>query len=402
MHPDHGVTAEPVTVENWQSPERIGWSFQHMDDIFPTAVISRGEGPIAALPAAPVDLTRLDVSLPDGTTMTVSEINAASDTDGWLVMHRGRVVAEEYIGPLTPTTRHLLMSVSKSLVSTVTGALIDQGLITAEALVTDYLPELADSGYTGATVRHLLDMRTGIRFSEDYLDSSAEVRLLDISVGWAPDDGTGTPGTLKEFLATLRAERPHGGPFEYRSADTDVLGWVCEVAGGKPFAQLASELIWSRLGAEHDAFISVDAEGTGMFDGGICATLRDLARFGATILTGGVSPTGQQVLSPAWVEDIFTGGADAAEAFAAGPDAHGMPGGRYRSKFWFPTAGGDVALCLGIHGQFVYIDRANDVVAVKLSTWPAPVEEWKHHATMRMFETITAHLAAGTATADPA
>ncbi|WP_217144430.1 serine hydrolase [Streptomyces sp. AC627_RSS907] len=398
MHPEHDVPSTPVTVENWRSPERIGWSFQHMDDIFPTAVISRGGGPVVGLPADPVDLTGLQVPLQDGTTMTVPEVVEASDTDGWLVMHCGRVVAEEYMSPLTPATRHLLMSVSKSLVSTVTGALVDRGLIVPEALVSDYLPELADSGYAGATVRHLLDMRSGVRFSEDYLDPGAEVSLLDVSAGWAPG-GTGTPRTLKAFLATLRQERPHGGPFRYRSADTDVLGWVCEAAGGRPFAHLASELLWSRLGAEHDAFISVDAEGTGIFDGGVCATLGDLARFGAAILAGGLSLTGERVVSPAWVEDIFTGGADSAEAFAAGPDAHGMPGGRYRNKFWFPRAGGDVALCLGIHGQFVYIDRARDVVGVKLSSWPDPVDEWKHHATMRMFDTIATHVAGMSRTA---
>jgi CubicO group peptidase (beta-lactamase class C family) len=97
-------------------------------------------------------------------------------------------------------------------------------------------------------------------------------------------------------------------------------------------------------------------------------------------------------VSATWVEDLFTGGTDTAEAFAAGPDAHGMPGGRYRGQFWFPEAGGDVALCLGIHGQFVYVDRAHGVVGVKLSSWPDPVDERKHHATVRMFDAITAHL----------
>ncbi len=392
MHRNDDVPSTPVTVENWQSPERIRWSFQHMDDIFPTAAISRGDGPTAHLPADPVDLTGVEVTLDDGTTTTVGEITAAGDTDGWMVLHRGTVVAEEYTSPLTPATRHLLMSVSKSLVSTVTGALVDRGLVTPDAPVTHYLPELADSGYAGATVRHLLDMRSGVRFNEDYLDPTAEVRLLDISVGWAPADGTDTPRTLKAFLTTLRQERAHGGPFHYRSADTDVLGWVCEAAGGRPFADLASELLWSRLGAEHDACITVDAQGTGMFDGGLCATLRDLARFGALFSTGGLSLTGERVVSAEWVEDLFTGGTDAAEAFAAGPDAHGMPGGRYRGQFWFPEAGGNVALCLGIHGQFVYVDRAHGVVGVKLSSWPDPVDERKHHATVRMFDAITAHL----------
>ncbi|TDD55212.1 serine hydrolase domain-containing protein [Saccharopolyspora elongata] len=386
----------PVTFENWQAPELIRWSFQHLDEVGPAADISRGGGPAAELERSPRDLTGLDVALDDGSTRTVADIVGSSDTNGWMVLHRNRVVAEEYAGGMTPATRHLLMSVSKSLVSTVTGALVGRGLVDPEAPVAAYVPELTDSGYAGATVRHLLDMRSGVVFREDYLDPDSDVRHLDEAVGWVPRRSADSPASLKAFLPTLRQDRPHGGRFEYRSAETDVLGWVCEAAAGERFPRLASDLLWSRLGAEHDAFIAVDSEGTGMFDGGICTTLGDLARFGAMILADGTSLTGEQVVPAQWVADIFTGAPDAAEAFAAAADAHGLPGGAYRSKFWFPKAGGDVALCLGIHGQLVYLDRANDVVGVKLSSWPAPLERWKHLASLRMFEAISAHLADGT------
>ncbi|MFI7048893.1 serine hydrolase domain-containing protein, partial [Streptosporangium sandarakinum] len=381
-----------MTIENWQAPEVVGWSFQHVEDIIPAAGISRGSGAEAALPSAPVEVGGIEVPLADGTTRTVAGIIAATNTDGWMVLHGDRVVVEEYVGEMTPATRHLLMSVSKSLVSAVTGVLVDRRLIDPEAPVTTYVPELAGSGYAGATVRHLLDMRSGIAFSEEYLDPEAEVRLLDAAVGWAPRPSEDAPRTLKEFLPTLKQARPHGGPFEYRSCETDVLGWVCEAAAGERFPRLASELLWSRLGAESDAYICVDAEGTGMFDGGICATLRDLARFGAMIRGGGVSLSGERVVPDWWVADIFTGGPDSAEAFAAGTDDNLMPGGMYRSKFWFPTAGRDVALCLGVHGQMVYINRATGTVGVKFSSWPLPLEGWKSDAELRMFDAISAHL----------
>lgn len=383
----------PVTVENWQAPDRVRWSFQHMAELFPTHDILRGSGPEAVLPSAPAELEGLAVRLADGQCRTVGEIVAATDTDAWLVLHAGRVVAEEYFGEMAPATRHLLMSVSKSLVSTVTGALVGRGLIDPEAAVTAYVPELAASGYAGATVRHVLDMRSGIRFSEEYLDPDAEVRMLDAAVGWAPRRDEGAPGTLKDFLQTLTRVRPHGGRFEYRSCETDVLGWVCEAAAGVRFPRLAADLLWSRLGAGRDAYICVDSEGTGMFDGGICATLADLARFGAMILGGGVSLTGEQVVPAWWVEDVFTGGPDSAAAFAAGPHAELMPGGRYRSKFWFPSAGRDVALCLGIHGQMVYLNRATGTVGVKFSSWPLPLDDWKGTAALRMFDAISRHLA---------
>ena len=135
---------------------------------------------------------------------------------------------------------------------------------------------------------------------------------------------------------------------------------------------MLSGLVWSRLGAEFDANIGVDSAGTGMFDGGISATLRDLARFGAMIGAGGTSLTGEQVVPAAWVEDTVTGDPDSRDAFAACPVDNGMPGGMYRNQFWLPYPDSDVLLCLGIHGQMIYVNRPAGLVAAKLSSWPLP------------------------------
>lgn len=382
--------ATGVTLDNWQTAPQLSWSFQHIEDLFPTAPISRGTGPVHPLPArlAPVD--ELPVRLPDGSQSSVAEVLAATHTDGWLVTHRGVLLAEEYPDGMAPATRHLLMSVSKSLVSSVTGALVAAGTVDPEQPVTRYVPELARSGYDGATVRHLLDMRSGIAFSEDYLDRSAEVRLLEQAIGWAPERHPEVPGSMYEFLLTLRQKGPHGGPFEYRSGETDVLGWVCEAAAGTRMPELMSALVWRHLGAEHDASIAVDSTGTGMFDGGICATLRDLARFGAMVLAEGTSLTGEQVVPAAWIEDTVTGGPDSRAAFAACPVDNGMPGGMYRNQFWIPYPGQDVLLCLGIHGQMIYINRPAQLVGVKLSSWPLPQDGWKYFATMAAFDAIAA------------
>jgi len=156
-------------------------------------------------------------------------------------------VAEEYLDGLAAQTRHLLFSVSKSLVAAVAGALHGAAAIELDAPVTKYVPALANCGYAGATVRHLLDMRSGIAFSDNYLHPTAEIHLLDESMGWAPRSGPEGPATLRDFLLTLRQKSAHGGPFEYRSCETDVLGWICEVAGGQRMPELMSELLWGRL-----------------------------------------------------------------------------------------------------------------------------------------------------------
>jgi CubicO group peptidase (beta-lactamase class C family) len=143
--------------------------------------------------------------------------------------------------------------------------------------------------------------------------------------------------------------------------------------------------VWARLGAEHDANIGVDPLGTGMFDGGISAALRDLARFGQMLLREGTSLMGEQVVPAAWVHDSFTGGPDTRAAFEASPTDHRMPGGMYRNQFWFPFPDRDVLLCLGIHGQMVYVNRSARVVGVKLSSRPTPQDGW----TLRAFDVIS-------------
>jgi CubicO group peptidase (beta-lactamase class C family) len=357
-----------ISLDNWLSEPYSQWSFQHVEDFVPTAVISRGSAPAAALPAASAPVADIPVTRTDGVATTVGAVMATSATDGWAVAYRGSMVAEEYLDGLGAQTRHLLFSVSKSLVATVVGALHGVGAIEPEAPVTAYVPELANCGYAGATVRHLLDMRSGIAFSDNYLHPTAEIHLLDESIGWAPKCRSDGPTSLCDFLLTLRRKSAHGGPFEYRSCETDVLGWICEVAGGKRMPELMSELLWRRIGAQSDATIGVDTAGTGLFDGGISACLRDMIRFGSLFLRNGVSLTGQQVVPEAWIVDTLNGGPDSRQAFAASPDDSRMPGGMYRNQVWFPYPGNNVVLCQGMCGQAIYVNRAAEVVAAKLST----------------------------------
>jgi CubicO group peptidase (beta-lactamase class C family) len=382
-----------ISLDNWLSAPHSQWSFQHVEDFVPTAVISRGTGPAAALPAASAPMAEIPVTSTDGVATTVGTVMATTATDGWAVAYRGSMVAEEYLDGLGAQTRHLLFSVSKSLVAAVVGALHGTGAIALDAPVTTYVPALANCGYAGATVRQLLDMRSGIAFSDNYLHPTAEIHLLDEAIGWAPKSSPDGPATLRDFLLTLRQKSAHGGPFEYRSCETDVLGWICEVAGGQRMPDLMSELLWSRIGAQSDATIGVDAVGTGIFDGGINACLTDMIRFGSLFLHEGVSLTGQQVVPSAWIADTLDGGLDSREAFAASPDDNRMPGGMYRNQVWFPYPGSNVVLCQGMCGQMIYVDRAAEVVAAKLSTQPDSEDPHMLLDTLRAFDAVAHELA---------
>jgi CubicO group peptidase (beta-lactamase class C family) len=382
-----------VTLANWQLPPYNRWSFSHMRELVPTQRISRGQGPVTPLPADPQPLGQLTLLRVNGTQATIDEVLDGTYTDAAAVVHGGRVVFERYAGETAPGTPHLLMSISKSFVSCVVGNLVERGLLSPGQLITDHVPELEPSGYRGASLRNVLDMRSGVDFSEDYTDLNAEVRIIEEAMGWRPPSARKVPPSMYAYLTTLGGAGTHGGVFDYRSCETDVLGWVCERAAGTRMADLVSELVWAPMGAEHDAEITCDGVGTAIHDGGMCATARDLARFGTMLLAGG-EVAGRRVVPAAWLRESWTVDPDVRGAFAQSVSEPYLPGGWYRNKFWFvPRAHGDVLLCLGINGQMLYVAPGTGTVAAKLSTWPDAQSPTMLEDTLRAFDAAGAALA---------
>jgi CubicO group peptidase (beta-lactamase class C family) len=381
-----------VTLATWQEEPNLRWAFRHMREIMPTHQIPAERCTTRVLEAASIPsafgapVTRLD-----GTKTTAEEVFASTWTDALLVLQDGKVVDERYYAGMTDRTPHLLMSVSKSIVGCVAGILAERGLLDTLAPVTSYVPEAATSGYSGAQVRHLLDMRTGVAFRETYTEPDAEVRIMERSMGWRPrlnDDPVGT----YTYLTTLSKADRHGGPFAYRSADTDMLGWVCERASGVRMADLISTLLWVPMGAERDADVTCDPVGSAIHDGGISAVPRDLARFGQMLLDGGMV-NGSPVVPARWLLDAHNPETDVREAFAQTDNESVLPGGWYRNKFWFVPGGHGTALvCLGIHGQMVYVNRETRTVGVKLSSWPEAQNVNHLVDTLRAFASVCSQL----------
>lgn len=359
-HPARYPGAEPgqPTIDTWQDPPHNRWAFAHLGEIVPSAVISR------LPPSADVVRERLDVltsALPD----LVQRLEQTF-TDAFLVLRGGDVVAEYYRAGFAPHDRHLIMSVSKSLCGVVVGALVDDGMIDPARRIADYVPELAGSVYDGPTVQHALDMVIQVDYDEDYLDPASEVQTQDRSSGWRSRHA-GDPADDYEFLTTLRGDGSVG-VFQYCSADTDVLAWVVERVTGRRYSDVLSERLWSKLGADHDATITVDSAGFGYANGGVSCTARDLARVGRMMLDGGAAPGGR-VVSQGWVDAIMAGGDPDAMAGGMGEE---FPDASYTRQWWcFGNDRGNVS-GLGIHGQNLWLDPLTDSVIVKLSTWPEP------------------------------
>lgn len=382
-----------VTLANWQEPPYNRWSFSHIRELIPTQRISRGIGPATPLPADPQPLGEVALQRVSGTEAIVDQVLDDTYTDAVVVVHGGRVVLERYFGETTADTPHLLMSISKSVVGCVAGNLVERGRLSPTDLITDHVPELENGGYRGASLRHVLDMRSGVEFSEDYNHGDAEVRVIEEAMGWRPASHREVPSSMYAYLRTLGGAGKHGGVFDYRSCETDVLGWVCERAAKTRMADLISELVWSPMGADQDAEITCDALGTAVHDGGMCATARDLTRFGAMLLAGGQA-AGRRVVPARWLGESWTVAPDIRDAFARSASGPYLPGGWYRNKFWFvPRPHGDVLLCLGIHGQMLYVNPGTGTVAAKLSSWPDPQSPAMLHDTLRAFDGIGAALA---------
>jgi CubicO group peptidase (beta-lactamase class C family) len=354
------------SLANWDLAPFNRWSFLNTRKLFPTVAVAHDSATARALPQNLQELGDLSFSDATGDAMTINAWLDHSYTDGFVVLHKGAVVFERYANDMTAASAHLGQSVSKSLVGALAGVLQATGAITRDALVTDYVPELSGSGYGGATLGDVLDMRSGVRFTEDYGLVGSDMTWIDIASGWRPiPKGTRRP-SIRDVMADLPKVRDHASPFSYRSIETDAIAWVLERATGQNLAQLCADYIWQPMGAEHDGFFTIDAEGTALADGGFNATLRDYARLGDLIRSNGKAGS-RQVLPESWVDNLFT---QAEPSQFGTPYTDLAPNGAYRDFWWIHDPQARIAMARGVFGQMIYVDQGRETVVAKLSTWP--------------------------------
>ena len=289
------------------------------------------------------------------------------------------------MGPQDP---HIVFSVSKSMLGLLVGILAEQGLIDVDAPCETYIAELAGTAFAGTTVRDLLDMRSGVAFIEDYLATEGPIIEYRKATGWNPLAPGETQLGLREFLTTLTARSgPDGGPFDYKSPCSDLLGWIVERAAGTRFSDLFARHVWSRIGAESPCYVNVDPFGAPRTAGGMCCTARDLARIGDMVARDGAG-----IVPAGWIEDIANAGDP--DAWDAGSFAQDFPGEamHYRSKWYVLRDRGPILMCLGIHGQNLLVDGGSELVLARVSSAAAPLDLTGDLLTIRLFEAIRAGL----------
>ena len=370
--PADRIITQPDSV--YFSFPRLRWSVCHLREVLPTERISRGLGapvPLDYLP--PHDFAEARVAIDALTftpmggeeTMTWKESLHANYTDGMLILHEGRVVYERYFGCLEENGLHAIMSMTKSFTGLLAEILVFERVLDDTALVRDIVPEIAGSAFASATVRQVMDMTTGVQYSEDYSDPEADIWLYSRAASPLPKpEGYAGPDGYWDYLQQVAPEGEHGDAFHYKTINSDMLGWIVSRVTGKAVTELASERLWRPLGVEQDAYQTVDGKGVPFAGGGITAGLRDLGRLGQLMLDAG-EWHGERLFPAEVVEKIRAGGDPA--KFAGFPT---IPNGSYTSQWWvFHNANGAFA-ARGVHGQTIYVDPAAEMVLVRLASFP--------------------------------
>ena len=356
-----------VPRDQWDRAPWNRWSFQNVRQILPTTEVWRGNSPVWDFRRDPQDLEQIEFSVDDAKPTTIKDWIDSSYTDGIAVLHKGELVFEQYHNGMTDRSLHLSQSMAKSIVAVVAGILIDRGLLDPAELVTTYLPELESTAWKGALLRQVMDMTTGVGYHEDYENTDSDIAVTDIACGWKlPRAGIEAPACVWDQILTLtKLDREHGARFKYRSIETDVLAHCLERVTETRLAQLVSRELWQPLGCEESANFTVDSASYALACGGFNATLRDYARFGQMLLQQGAA-NDQQIVPSAWIEDIH----NADHSLFGEPYTEAAPNGAYRNQFWIEDVDRQGFMARGVFGQLIYIDPEQQMVLVKLSTWP--------------------------------
>jgi CubicO group peptidase (beta-lactamase class C family) len=373
------IRPNQLNLTNWRQSPLSEWSFQHIRELLPTENIAAGK----SFTALPLNNNPLINSIQfegsestlasDKQLWTLPQLCEESNGSALLISQHGKLVHEWYAHDSVARNPHILFSISKSIIGTLTGVFVENGQLDVTKKVASYLPEVKQSGFAECTIQQLLDMTISLDFEDFIPNPSSKVGEYWASTGWNPSNDNPSSSGLHDFLLSLDSgANPHGFRYEYQSPNTDLLGWVLERISGQTIASLLSKLIWQPLQAEMDAHITVDKKGAARSAGGICTLPRDLLRFGEMILNRG-RVGNNQVVSQVWIQDCFSGGDKA--PWQNGDSSERFPDGGYRNC-WYQIGNENGALAaIGLHGQWLYLDPVANVTIVKNSAQANPLND---------------------------
>lgn len=330
--------------------EQIVENFSSMDDKFLTRDLLRTSDVIVPWEENLGDLpTEFDLY---GEQASVSDFLEKTQTTSLMIVANNKIFFEDYRLGTNAADRRISWSVAKSFLSAMFGVAVGEGKIESiDDPVIKYAPALIGSAYENSTIRHVLNMASGVQFDEDYLDFDSDINKMGrvLALG----------GSMDEFASDIKGTiAQSGAQHQYVSIDTHVLSMVLRGATGKSLHELFEDKIWARINPSSDAYYITDGYGVAFALGGLNVTTRDYARFGLLFANEG-KWQGEQIIPADWVEESTL-------SSAPSPANEGEFFG-YGYQWWVPTGSTNEFFAVGIYGQYIYVNTAANVVIVKTS-----------------------------------
>lgn len=292
------------------------------------------------------------VALPEtvdiaGAERPLADVLAELDTTALVIVRDGKIISENYYLGTGPDDRRISWSVAKSFMSGLYGKALAEGDIASlDDEVTIYVPELKGTAYEGASLRNILNMSSGVRYNEDYLDQSSDINKMGRTIALG--------GSLDTYTTTLMdTQFEPGSDWQYVSMDTHVAAWALRNATGRTLHDLWEET-YSPLGFRQQPYYMVDGKDVAFALGGLNLTTRDYAKFGQLFLQMG-EWKGEQLIPADWVAQSTTHSAPAMSDRGVG----------YGYQWWVPMPADEDYFAVGIYGQYIYIDPKTNIVIAK-------------------------------------
>ncbi|MFJ4122185.1 amide hydrolase [Streptomyces sp. FT05W] len=342
-------------------------------EISPSRRVWRGAGRPRDLPGRSTssdpgthELDTVPLELNGRAAVTLPDLFAAAQTDAFLVLHRGSVVYERYLDGIEGHTPHFNASAAKSYIGLVAAVLAHQGHLDRTLQTSFYVPELAGTAFGEARIEDLLHMGTQVSYGGRRFDKAIEAQrfFAVLSPRLRPFDYNG-PTTIREHLLTARAAGAPGTEFCYENGNVEALAEVLRRVTGTSISALLGELLWSRIGAEEDAYYMLDGDGIEAASGGFSATARDVARLGEMLRCGGAVGD-RQVVPEAVATSIVSGVRDgyAHRVRLPGAPLTSPATLSYHDLWWIPNDVHGSYMASGIHGQRLFVSPGLDLVVV--------------------------------------
>lgn len=362
-------STQTATKENWLKDPYIRWSLLHMQELIQTKPVWRGRGQIVPLLAKLQPLDCLSVRDETGTTMPLKALLHKTKTDAFLVTHQGKVVYERYGNHMQSHQQHATASLSKAFTGLIISMLAEEGKISLNKTADEYIPELKGTAFGNATVQQLMDMEVAAKFPAHGFKqaglSNQDAQLYLASGLLQRTQARNAPKTIYNMLQEAKEIQSPGLIFSYNNGCTETLGWIIKRITGRSLSKEVSTRIWSKLGAQEDAYYVSDAAGTEQASAGFNVSPRDMLRFGEMIMHNGLYG-GKQIISQSIVKEIQN--SVPTHAFRNSKASINKPGYSYHNQWWLTHNKHKAFEITGSYGQRLYIDPTTNMVIVHFSS----------------------------------